>query len=318
MRVAALSLVGGFGFALLALAVFHTTTVGNCGSNAGRYAQAQPCPSNTVWWFGALAAGIVLLATVGSLVRAGTSVGGAVFLAVGGACVASLATGSENTSWLIAAIVLAALFLPIGVIMLRAQPPPRSARLAAVGLPLAAVGVAAAVAAGLAIPGPLREPKIATAKDNVAPLAADSWFTAASFRRGLGEVRTQLGSSARVESIDLTPARAVIDALRGDTLHGMSLGVGVPPEDYSSPASGDEHTTSFAAIDTQAPQRLLRAIRTRFHVDATAVAHIDFALGVVDGAPAWEAYVKDSTRSYRADAHGRNIRPCRDGVCTVS
>jgi hypothetical protein len=70
------------------------------------------------------------------------------------------------------------------------------------------------------------------------------------------------------------------------------------------------------SIDVRAPRRLLDEVRRRFHVGAARIERVAFSLGVVDGVPAWDAFVKDSSISYRANTHGGDVRSCRNGLCS--
>jgi len=159
LRGGVLAVAAGFGLALLAVSVFHTTAVGNCASGPAPYPISNPCPSNEGYWIGALFGSIAVSAIALSLLRRGLTTG-AIFIAVGGACVAALATGAAHSSWLVAAIVLAGVFLPLGGAMLwlgvwAQSSRPTLLRTSAL-LPPAVLGAVAAVAVALAIPGPLR------------------------------------------------------------------------------------------------------------------------------------------------------------------
>ena len=159
VRAAVVAGAAGFGVALLALSVFHTTTVGNCASGPSPYGIAARCPTNDGYWTGALVGSLLLTMAAFWLIGGGLTTS-AIFFTVGGACIAALASGDADTSWVLAAIVLAALFIPLGVAMLvmnaglnkllaRRRPPQWSAAF----IPFALIGAAGAVAAAVAIPG---------------------------------------------------------------------------------------------------------------------------------------------------------------------
>ncbi len=317
LRAAALALLGGFGAGLLALAVFHTTTMGNCASGPVPYLVLRPCPSNTGYWFGALGGSIVLVLVVGALAGGGLATTGVIFVAVGGACIASIVTGSASRSWLISGIVIGLLFVPLGLQMVRMQPPRLAMTALAALVPLALIGAAGAAVTAIAIPGPIKDPKRASsnALPTVTALGSESWFRAANLRRGLGVVQSRLGRSARVSSTDLRPAVAVVSARSGSTAHDFNLTVGAEPEDFTSARGADERSIAIAAIDVHAPQRLLAEIRRRFHVPADRIEHIDFSLGVIDHKPQWEAYLKDSSDYFHAGPRGTPAQRCHDGIC---
>lgn len=308
-RAALLAGAAGLGLALLALSVFHMTTVGTCGSSPRYGTLGGPCPSNTGEWIGALVGGVLIAIVVTGV--SGLLAGPAFALALGCACIAALATGAAHSSWVIAAIVLALIFTPIGLVGLWRARTSLGARTAAL-LPLAAIGAAAGAAIAVAIPGPIREPKhVSFAQaEKVSSQSSQSWYRPARFRSALQTVTTKLGSGALITSISLKPGVAVLEAVSGSTSHAFSLRYGGGFDDFTSPANSDLKSVHVTTIDATAPQRLLAQLRSRFGIASSRVDEIDFQIGVVTGVPEWDAHLgsTDVLKYYAGDAHGLHVK----------
>lgn len=127
-----------------------------------------------------------------------------------------------------------------------------------------------------------------------------SYVEPANFREAIGEIEKRVGAGAKVQlmRVDAGQVWTVLD-VKGSQRVIRVTGDGVTDDDGGQASSAE---TRLDAIDTEAPQRMLRGLREKFRIPPDRLDY--FALAGWNGE--WNAFLEDGSY-YHANASGRKL-----------